>query len=423
MTHPSLIRPTPPTPQSFLRNLRDLPQAISISGFTAGFIMVMVTYTGPLLLIFEAAAAAQLSAEETASWVWAGIVGNGLATIFLSLLYRMPITMPFSTAGAALLVSSLGQYTLNEAVGAYIIAGLAITVLGFSGLFARLMSWIPQPVILAVLAGVLLNFGLNIFNALDDSPNNPLVILLMVSVFFLLKRVRFRAPSLGALIVGVLITGALGMIEFSPITVAPSLPNITLPVFTLNAALSLSLPLVALVVSSQYAPGQAVLLANEYDAPINQILSVSGILSMLLAMFGSHGNCLGALSAAIVVGPDSQPDPDKRYASAVASGLWHLTLGIFGTTIVALFAIFPGVFVSTIAGLALSGIIASSLGGAMDKPDNRDAAIVAFLCTAGNFSLLGIGAPFWGLLAGVAIHALMKGQIWRRKAPAQPKQS
>ena len=127
----------------------------------------------------------------------------------------------------------------------------------------------------------------------------------------------------------------------------------------------------------------------------------------MLAFFGGHGNVLGALTAAIVVSPDAQPDPDRRYASAVASGVWHVALGMFGTTVVAVFAAFPTVFVSTIAGLSLSGIIASSLGGAMENPPYRDPAIVAFLCTAGDFTLLGIGAPFWGLVAGVAVYTLM----------------
>jgi benzoate membrane transport protein len=127
----------------------------------------------------------------------------------------------------------------------------------------------------------------------------------------------------------------------------------------------------------------------------------------VLAFFGGHGNVLGALTAAITVGPEAQPDPDKRYGTAVVSGVWHVAIGMFGTAIVDLFSHFPPVFVSTIAGLSLSGVIASSLGGALDRPEHRDAAIVAFLCTAGNFTLLGIGAPFWGLVAGVAVHGLM----------------
>lgn len=408
---PAMHKPTPPTFASFLQNLRDLPSSLTISGITAGFIIVLITYTGPMLIILQAAAAAGLTAEQTSSWVWAIVVGNGVATITMSLLYRQPITAPWSTAGAALLVISMSHFPLSDVLGAYIVTAIAIVLLGRSGLFARVMQLIPQPVVLAVLGGVLLRFGLNVFNALDDAPTNPIMIVLMVAAFFLLKRIKFRAPSLGALIIGFVVAAVLGQLNFSGIRLVPGLPSVFGPTFSLNAILSLSLPLFALAISSQYAPGLAVLKANNYDAPINGILTITGLFSIGQAFIGGHGNSLGALTAAIVVGPDAQPDPDKRYASAVAAGAWHVIIGVFGAAVVDAFKAFPAVFISTIAGLSLSGVIASSLGGAMEKPEYRDAAIVAFLCTAGDFSLLGIGAPFWGLVAGVAVHVLMRLRI------------
>jgi benzoate membrane transport protein len=401
------IPATPPTFASLRRNLRDLPGAITLSGITAGFIVLMIGYTGPLLIILQAAAAAHLTPEQTSSWVWAVIVANGVGTIVLSLLFRQPIITPYSTAGAALLVTSLTHFPLSEAIGAYLLSAAAVMLLGISGLFGQVMRLIPQPVILAVLGGVLLHFGIGIFNALDDGALNPLIILIMVSVFFLLKRFKFRAPGLGTMLVGMALSAALGLLNPAPVRLAPTLPLVFAPTFSLNAALSLALPLFALAISSQYAPGQAVLRANNYDPPINGILMLTGALSLVMAFFGGHGNCLGALTAAIVVGPDAQPDPDKRYGSAVAAGAWHLVFGLFGTAVVDLFRVFPPVFVSTIAGLSLSGVIASSLGGAMEKPKYRDAAVVAFLCTAADFTLFGIGAPFWGLVAGVVVHALM----------------
>lgn len=408
---PDLYMPTALTPANFLRNLRDVPRALTINAITAGFIVILINYTGPLLIVLQAAAAAGLSTEQTASWVWACVVGNGIITIIMSLLFRIPITAPYTTAGAALLVTSLGQYSFSEAIGAYMLANAAVCLLGISGLFGRIMRAIPQPVILAVLGGVLLRFGLGIFNALDDAPGNPIMIAAMVIAFFLLKRMQFRAPTLGAMVIGIVIAAGQGTLNFPALALAPTLPSIYLPTFTLNAALALALPLFALSVSSQYAPGQAVLVANGYAAPINRILTISGGWSILLAFFGGHGTTLGALTAAIVVGPDAQPDRAKRYATAVASGTWHVVLGVFGATIVDLFRGFPAVFVSTIAGLSLSGVIASSLGGAMEKPEYRDAAVVAFLCTAGDFTLFGIGAPFWGLVAGVSVHALMRARL------------
>jgi len=403
----SRIMPTSPTLSSFLQNIRDLPKSITLSGITAGFIVALISYTGPILIILQAAKAANFTPEQTASWIWAIVMGNGIGSILLSLLYRQPLITPHNTAGSALLVTSLVQFPLSDAIGAYIVVSIAIILVGLSGLFSRVMRLIPQPVILAVLAGVLLRFGLGIFNAIDDAPLNPLMIVAMVAAFFLLKRAKFRAPTLGAIGIGALIAAAAGQMQLAEVNLALTLPVFTAPTFSSNAILTLSLPLFALALSSQYAPGQAVLRANHYEPPINSILTITGVMSLILSFFGGHGTCLGALTAAIVVGPEAQPDPQKRYASAVVSGVWHVGLGLLGAAVVSLFAAFPAVFVSTIAGLALSGIIANSLAGALEKPSGRDAAIVAFLCTAGDFSLFGIGAPFWGLIAGFLVHLLM----------------
>jgi benzoate membrane transport protein len=403
----TLHQPTAPTWNNFLKNLLDFPQSISLSGVMAGFLLVLINYTGPILLVLQAAEVGNLTPQQTTSWVWAAVVGNGIGTILFSLLFRQPITFPHSTAGVALLVTSIAYFPYEEVIGAYILSAVAISLLGISGWFGRVMSLIPQGVILAVLGGVLLRFGLGIFNGLDDHAYNPIIILAMVITYILLRRVRFSAPSLGVMLVGLLASGALGMLQLEAVPLTLAVPTLTLPRFSLDATVGIALPLFALAMSSQYAPGQTVLLANGYNSPINRILGLTGLGSIGLAFFGGHGNCLGALTAALVVSPDAQPDPNKRYASAVMGGVWHIVFGLLGATMIGLFAIFPKVVVATVAGLALSGTIANSLGNALEKPEGRDAAILAFLCTAGDFSLFTIGAPFWGLLVGSLVHALL----------------
>jgi len=290
----SRIMPTPPTLSSFLQNIRDLPKSITLSGITAGFIVALISYTGPILIILQAAKAANFTPEQTASWIWAIVMGNGIGSILLSLLYRQPLITPHNTAGSALLVTSLVQFPLSDAIGAYIVVSIAIILVGLSGLFSRVMRLIPQPVILAVLAGVLLRFGLGIFNAIDDAPLNPLMIVAMVAAFFLLKRAKFRAPTLGAIGIGALIAAAAGQMQLAEVNLALTLPVFTAPTFSSNAILTLSLPLFALALSSQYAPGQAVLRANHYEPPINSILTITGVMSLILSFFGGHGTCLGA---------------------------------------------------------------------------------------------------------------------------------
>jgi benzoate membrane transport protein len=396
------LQPAQPT---FWRNLRDLPDSLTLTAVIAGFLVVLVGYTGPILIVIQAAQAGNLTQAQTASWLWAIAVGNGVTTMLLSLRYRQPLTAPWSTAGAALLVTSLTHFTLPQAVGAYMVCGVAIALVGASGIFGRAMALVPQPVVLGMLAGILLRFGIAIFTTL---PEQPLLVIAMLTIFFWLKRRGFSAPTVGALLVGVTLAALSGQLHIQNVNLMLTLPHITLPEFTLDALLSLALPLFALSLSTQYAPGQAVLRSAGYEAPINGILGITGGLSVFWGLFGGNGVTLGALTAALVTNPEAHPDPTKRYAAAWAAGAWYTLFGMFGATILSLFAGFPPALVATIAGLALTGTILSSLSSALAYPEGRDAALVAFLCAAANFTLLGIGAPFWALVVGIAVHALLR---------------
>jgi benzoate membrane transport protein len=386
------------------RNLRDLPRALTLSTVAAGFIAALVGYTGPLLIVLQAAQNANLTPEQTSSWVWAIAVGNGVMSILMSLYFRQPLIAPWPTASAALLVTSLAAYTFPQAVGAFILAGLLIALLGATGLFARMMEIIPQPVVLGMLAGILLRFGLGLFTAI---PESPLMVVSMIVVFFLLRRLQFRAPLLGSLIVGMVIAVLQGQLSLANVSVALTTPQLTPPEFTLNAAINLAVPLFILSVTSQFAPGQAVLRSFGYTAPINKILVILGLGSVAIAPFGGHGLSLGALTSAMLASPDSHPDPDKRYAASFANGFFYLLFGLFGTTVVSLFAGFPPALVAAVAGLALSGTISASLTNGLANPEQRDGAVIAFLVAASGVSLLGIGAPFWGLVAGVLVNAVL----------------
>lgn len=388
----------------FWRNLRDLPNAIALSAIMAGFINVLVGYSGPVLIVMQAARASGLSDALASSWLWAIAVGGGVTAMLLSLYYRQPISAPWSTAGAALLVTSLAGFTLSEAIGAYIVVGAATMLLGFSGLFEHAMTLVPQPVVMGMLGGILLRFGIDMFARLQES---PALVLTMLITFFILRRLRFRAPTLIVLLVGIGIAFISGQIHIENVTLALTTPVLTVPSFRVEALLTLVLPLFVLALTSQYAPGAAVLAAAGYRAPINGILAAMGLGSMIIAPFGGHGINLGALLAAIITSPDAHPDPNKRYTAGIAVGFFYLLFGLFGATVINLFAGLPAPLVATVAGLAIMGTISSSLTGALKKAHTRDGAIVAFLCSAANFSLFGIGAPFWGLVAGVAVHTLL----------------
>ncbi|MDX2163611.1 MAG: benzoate/H(+) symporter BenE family transporter [bacterium] len=390
---------------SLLRNLRDLPSALTPSAVLSGLLVIVIGYASSLVIVFQAAANASLTPAQTSSWVLAITVGAGVSSVVMSLWFRQPVTSAWSTPGAALLVTSLAGYPFSEAVGAYLLAGVAVAALGFSGLFGRVMALIPTPIVLGMLAGILVRFGINAFNAI---PQAPLVVIPMIGVYFVLRRRGFRAPAAVTLIVGLILAALTGTVHLEAFTLALAAPQLTLPTFSVASVLGLALPLFTLALTGQNAPGQAVLRNAGYDAPIDKALIVTGIVSALIAPFGGHGVTLAAITAALVTGSEAHPDREKRYAAGVATGCWYIVTGVFGAAIVALFAGLPPALIAATAGLGLVSAILSSLSGAMAEPDGREGALAAFLCTAANFSLLGIGAPFWGLVFGLAVDAIMR---------------
>lgn len=391
------------------RNLRDLPGSIRMPAVLAGLVVVLTAYTGPILIIMEAAKAANLSTAETTSWIWAVTFINGAFGVLLSLLYRLPVVIAWPTAGAALLVLSLPSYPFPEAIGAYIVAGAVIALVGVTGLFSRAIELVPHPVVMGMLAGVLLRFGIGLFAALPSAPG--LVTAVFVT-FMLLRRLRFKAPLIGALVVGMIIAALDGTLNLQGVSLELAAPLWTPPVLTINALLGLALPLVALALTSQYAPGLAVLRSYGYSLPVDGALLLTGIGSVLIAPFGGHGMTLAAITAAIASSPEAGADPDRRYGAGVMTGLFYMVFGLFGATAVGLFTGMPSALIAAITGLALIGTIMNALVGSMADEAGREGGLVALLCTAANFTMLGVGAPFWGLLFGVLTNGLM---TWKKK--------
>jgi benzoate membrane transport protein len=388
-----------------LRNLRDLPRSLTISAISAALVAVLVGYSGPLLIVVQAAENAGLSQAQLSSWISAITIGCGLCALTMSLWYRQPLLAAWPTAGVALLASTLVQYTYAEAIGAYLITAVALILLGFSGLFGRVIDLVPRPVIAGMLAGVLVRFGLGVFRGL---PTAPLLVGAMILVYLLLRRWQVRAPTIGTLITGLIIAGVTGDLHFEQFIPTLTVPVWTWPTFSLRALLGLSLPLFILANVSQHAPGLAVLRSYGYTVKPEGPILVTGIGSLLTAPFGGSGIALAAITAAICVNPDAHPDPDRRYAAGVAYGFWYILFGLFGATVVSLFAGLPAALLTTVAGLALIGPLLTAFTNALAEPEAREGALFAFLVTAADLPLLGIGAPFWGLVIGLAVYVLLR---------------
>ncbi|NQD91401.1 benzoate/H(+) symporter BenE family transporter [Pseudomonas sp. CrR25] len=391
----------PDTTQARLRPLADT----STSAVVAGFIAMLTGYTSSLVLMFQAGQAAGLSSGQISSWIWALSIGMAIGSIALSLRYRAPVMIAWSTPGAALLISSLPEVPYGEAIGAYIVASGLIVLIGLTGSFERIMRRIPASIAAALLAGVLFKIGLEICGAAEQQ---PLLVIAMLLAYLLGKRLWPRYAVLAALLVGSLLAGVFGLLDFSEFELQLATPIWTTPRFSLSAAISIGIPLFIVAMASQNLPGMAVLRANGYhQVPASPLLTSTGLISILLAPFGSHGIHMAAISAAICAGPEAHEDPAKRYTAAIWCGMFYGIAGIFGATLAALFTALPAALILSIAALALFASIIGGLTQAMAEPKEREAALITFLVTASGMTLLSVGSAFWGIVAGLLTLAIL----------------
>ena len=384
---------------------------VSLSAVVAGFIAVLVGFSSSVAIVFQAAQGLGATPAQITSWMWALGVGTGLTSIGLSLWYRQPVLTAWSTPGAELLVATHGV-SLPVATGAFLISAALITIAGASGLFERLMSRVPVAIAAALLAGVLTRFGLD---AALSAHGDAFLVGLMAFVFVAGRRFwpRFAVP--GVLVAGIVVAAAGGRISLAEVQWGWARPVFVMPQFPLSAAIGLGLPMFIVTMASQNLPGVAAQRAAGVTAPVSPVIATTGVATLLLAPFGSFGLNLAAITAAICMGPEAHPDPKRRYMAPVAAGVFYLLIGLGGGAVVGLMAAFPHALVVAVAGLALLGTIAGALASALAVEKHRDAAAITFLVTLSGVTLGGIGAPFWGVVAG----AIALG-VQHFRAPARP---
>ena len=393
----------------------DFFRDLSLSAVTAGFVAVLVGFTSSVAIVFQAALAFGATPEMVASWMWALGIGMGLCTVVPSLWLRKPVMVAWSTPGAAVLATAgaagatgaVGGFGMQEAVGAFMVCAVLITLAGWTGWFERVMNRIPAALASALLAGVLARFGLSGFAAAQTAL--PLV-LAMLLAYLAGKRwwPRYAVPL--TLVVAIVYVAASAGFTGPPIVFGITLPVFVIPQFTLAATVSLALPLFIVTMASQNLPGVAAIGAAGYgdkratggDAgiPISKVITLTGLATLVLAPFGAFALNLSAITAAICMGPEAHADPKRRYTAAVACGLMYVVIGLFGAAITGVLTAFPKELVAAIAGLALLGTIGSALANAVQDEAYREAAVITFLVTLSGVVVAGVGSAFWGVVAG-----------------------
>lgn len=378
----------------------------SVSAIAAGFVTVLVGFTSSAAVVFQAAQALGASPAQIASWIWALGMGMGLTCIGLSLRYRMPVVTAWSTAGAAMLIGSAAGLSMGEAIGAFMISALLVTVAGFSGVFERMIGRIPVSIASAMLGGVLLRFGLDAFVALQTQ---FWLVIAMFTAYLVVRRWSPRYAIIATLLTGVGLAASLGMLKTEALAWQWTMPVFVMPEFSFAAIIGVALPLFIVTMASQNVPGVAASRASGYTTPISPVVGWIGVSNLVFAPFGAFAINLAAITAAISMGSQAHDDPSRRYVAAVAAGVFYLIVGFLGATVVTLFAAFPHELIVAIAGIALLGTIGGSLAAALRDEAEREPALVTFLVTASGLSIAGIGSALWGVVAGVVTML-----VWRK---------
>ncbi|WP_290015112.1 benzoate/H(+) symporter BenE [Acinetobacter pittii] len=384
--------------------LKTLKNDWSISATVAGFLAVLISYSGPLIIFFQAAQRAHVSTDMMVSWIWGISIGAAVSGIYLSIKYKTPVITAWSAPGTALLVTLFPNVSLNEAVAAYITSAIVIFLIGVTGYFDKLLKWIPQDVAAGMMAGILFQFGIGLFTASDSM---PFIVFSMLIVCLIAKRLMPRYTMIWVLAAGVLLSLILGKMNPVDVSFSLAIPQWISPEWTWNSTLNLAVPLILVSLTGQFLPGMAIMKLSGYDTPAKPIITVTSIASLAVACVGGITIVLASITAALCMGKDAHELKEKRYIAGIANGIFYILGGLFAGSIVMLFSLLPKELVAALAGLALLGAIATNISVAMKNDNQRDAALITFLATASGMHFLGLSSVFWGICIGVIAHFIL----------------
>jgi benzoate membrane transport protein len=373
-------------------------RAGSTHAIVAGVVAAVVGFTSSFAVVLTGLTAVGASRDDAASGLLVLSLTMGLGTLLFSLRTRMPVTMAWSTPGAALLAGATipdGGYA--SAVGAFVLAGALYLLTGLVPVLERWVRLIPSSLANAMLAGVLLTLCVEPFRALVEQ---PLAVGPVLATWLVLLRVarRWAVPgAFAAALVVIVVTGSLsdvGVDQLVPVL------SWTTPSFDVSTMVALGLPLYLVTMTSQNIPGIAILSSLGYDAPVRPVMAYAGLATALTAPLGGFSVNLSAITAVLTAGPAAHPDPTRRWVAGVSMGTTYVVLGPLAAAVAAVSVAAPTGLIAAVAGVALLGAFAGAATTALRDEPHREAAAITFVVAASGVSHAGIGSAFWALLAG-----------------------
>lgn len=385
-----------------------MPEAAPLSRpILAGVVTALVGFTSSFAVVLTGLDAVGADAAQAASGLLAVSITMGLACVVLAWRYRMPITVAWSTPGAALLVATgTVEGGWPAAVGAFLVTAALILLTALWPALGGLIARIPPSIAQAMLAGVLLPLCLAPITGIVANPWGVVPVVLTWLVFARLAP-RWAVPFAFVAATVVVAVSLIGSgAPFDPGVLLPRL-EFTAPTFTIGALVGLALPLFIVTMASQNVPGIAIMRSFGYEVPWRPAMFVTGLGTALGATAGGHAINLAAISAALAASPDADPDPKRRWVAGVSTGASYLVLGAFSAAFAALVVLAPAAVIPAVAGLALFAAFGSSVQQAIDDPGERIPAVVTFLVAASGIAVLGVSAAFWALAAGLLVRTVL----------------
>jgi len=396
----------------FLSGLRELPKRLNVATVGAAVVAAVFGCTGPALIIINGATEAGLPAQLISSWIFGVYVFGGSISVALGLYYKMPVTGAWSIPGAVLVVAALQQFPFAEMVGAFLVAGALVLVLGLTGLIRKVAAWLPFPIVMAMIAGALIRFATGV---VDAAVAAPVIVGAAVVGYLLLSRYVKAVPgAVGALVLGIAaatVVGGFGALEANNLGLTS--PVLVAPVFDLGAILAVGVPLAVLVIGAENAQAIGVLIAQRYRPPVNAMTMASGIGGLLAPLFGGHNANIAGPMTAICSSEQAGEAREGRYAATVLNGLLFIGFGVLAGAAVALVTALPAALVAAVAGLAMIGVLLTAFRGAFGEGRFQIGALVALVIAISNVSLLGVSSPFWALVGGVVASAVLEPRDFR----------
>lgn len=393
------------------KGINDFGKHLSLSQVGSGLTAAVFGCTGPALIILNAAKQGGLTNAQAVSWLFSIYVLGGLLTLGMALYYKQPIMGAWTIPGAVMVGVVLSDFNLAQAAGAYFVSGILVFLVGISGKFRQIIELLPQPIIMGMIAGVLIEFTIGIVTAIS---NAPIVAGAGLVGFLLFYRLVPQVPGIvGAIALG---TGAAvwqGATALSQVSLSMAQPMLVTPVISVDSIITIAIPLTVMVIGAENMQAIGVLQAEDYDAPINSMLVFSGLGGMAASLMGGHNANIAGPMTAITSSEESGKQKEGRYVASVIGGVLFGGFGLIAAAATSIVNSVPGTLISLLAGVAMISVLISAFEESWSTSDKyRYGTFFALIIGMSGISLFDIGAPFWSLVGGVGVSLLLETEDW-----------